>query len=83
MLSLHTNESIVHLRGLLSQLYKRDISLYGRFIVMSLIAKNKVDNLDLMKTIDNYFVVISETEKNRIYNGLVEIRDGLSEYDKI
>ena len=35
----------------------------GRFIVMSLIAKNKVDNLDLMKTIDNYFVVISETEK--------------------
>ena len=83
MLSLHTNESIVNLRGLLSQLYKRDISLYGRFIVMSLIAKNKVDNLDLMKTIDNYFVVISETEKSRIYNGLVEIRDGLSEYDKI
>ena len=83
MLSLHTNESIVNLRGLLSQLYKRDISLYGRFIVMSLIAKNKVDNLDLMKTIDNYFVVISETEKSRIYNGLVEIWDGLSEYDKI
>lgn len=50
---------------------------------MSLIAKNKVDNLDLMKTIDNYFVVISETEKSRIYNGLVEIWDGLSEYDKI
>ena len=83
MLSLHTNESIVNLRGLLSQLYKRDISLYGRFIVMSLIAKDKVDNLDLMKTIDNYFVVISETEKSRIYNGLMEIRDELSEYDKI
>ena len=50
---------------------------------MSLIAKDKVDNLDLMKTIDNYFVVISETEKNRIYNGLMEIRDELSEYNKI
>ena len=82
VLNLRTDETIIRLKNLLEKSYKRDILLYGRFIVMSLIAKDKIENLDLMGTIDNYFIVISKTEKSRIYRGLMEIRDGVSEYDK-
>ena len=82
VLNLRTDEAIVRLKNLLEKSYKRDILLYGRFIVMSLIAKDKIENLDLMRTIDNYFIVISKKEKSRIYRGLMEIRDGVSEYDK-
>ena len=81
-MNLRTDEAIVRLKNLLEKSYKRDILLYGRFIVMSLIAKDKIENLDLMRTIDNYFIVISKTEKSRIYRGLMEIRDEVSEYDK-